>query len=489
MSRDRLTAQPVLHPNARVVWITLLLSGTVVAFSSLLVLPANGRLLAPVGVLTLLLAVLIFKSPFNGLLVLLFVMLTTWLSQIRLLGGWLSPTPMIGALVLVSWALRVLQRKQPFDFKREYWLLILFVALGLLETVASVYRSDSAQSFFTYLQLVLIVVLIVNLADTPGKLRQIGWVLVGAAFALSAAIVLDELGWLSGGLVSQIIGERLSGETQGTLRAAGAWGDPNFTALQISLGLAFAFEFLISSRNFLRRALLLAGIVMSIGVIVLTYSMGGLLGVIVMALARLALIWHAGSLRRRWGMALLIASTAIGLIVFSPADYRERIQEKFDDTTEILAAPTADSLLYLGTKRGAAWAAAWTVLSEHPLGVGPGVSQFYLMADDPLGRLAGQLYSHNAFLAIAVEFGWLGLLIFLGLLLRVLGQLRIKPPASSPDLRVMQHALLVTWSGFLVQSMLLNAEDFKGTWILLGLTLAYGDVARSCSAVSAEPES
>jgi len=76
--------------------------------------------------------------------------------------------------------------------------------------------------------------------------------------------------------------------------------------------------------------------------------------------------------------------------------------------------------------------AAWRLVADHPLlGVGPGRAAFTWALPD--GRIATGRYAHNEYLQILVEFGALGFVLLLGVLVAIVVTVRRgRPVASSP---------------------------------------------------------
>lgn len=196
-------------------------------------------------------------------------------------------------------------------------------------------------------------------------------------------------------------------------RASGPVGDPNFYAQMLLVALALA---LFSAAAQQRRALRLAcygaaGVIF--GAVLLTYSRGGMLALLVMAAVS---IRHLRIERRHVAIgAALVALMALTQFIL-PLEVARRLR-----TVESLLSQSSiehDSSIL---KRRLLLSASWRMFEDHPLfGVGAGnFARHFNHYRDEVG-FAGRLYEergarhfpHNFYMEVAAENGLVGLALF-----------------------------------------------------------------------------
>lgn len=417
-------------------------------------------------------AMLCLSQPFAGFAILLFFALTVWLSGIKVAGG-VSAMIGAGAIFTLSWLARLLLRSETFVRVRENRLLLALLVVLCISTLMHLDGPAGFAAVLTYLQLLLLFVLVVNLTTTPSRLDTVSSVIVISSTLLAALILLDQFGWLPVELIPEQTMD-LAGDSGITVtRTAGLWGDANYTALQLTIALPFIMEGWPAVGRTKQALLLVAG-----GAILTaffwTYSMGGLLGLSVMLLIKMLTV------SRRNRLFVTVRNGLIGIIalfafpLFAPDLFVQRVVVMFESTAGALSAADRALLLTVGTNRGDTWWAALQAIAASPLlGYGPG-NAVYANASYSVLRFSNWVSSHNIFLAVAGDLGLVGLASFMALF--ILALLAVRPLANAPavesSLQRNRLAIFIALMGYAAQGMALEIHNLKLLWILMGLAIA-----------------
>jgi len=314
---------------------------------------------------------------------------------------------------------------------------VLFVLWAGVSNFWSIDPEATRSRFLTYLQLAALVWLIWEIAGTPERGRTLL-----AAYVLGAGVaaVATVYNYLSGA----------SFDFEAT-RFTALNENPNDLGLALVLGLPMAWYLSLSQPH--RRWAWAWQLYIPLGItaILLTASRGAFLA----GLVALAIVpWTLGRLRPRM-KATLYACAIASLVLarsFVPAGSLERIGSTRAD---IEAG-------YFGG-RAAIWEAGLQVVQEHPLaGVGAGA---FLAAVQPM--LGIPKTSHETFLAIVVEDGLVGLLLFLAMVAAAIEPLRQLP--------ILQRRFSIVILAVLAVASLSAGWDYhKPLWFVLGVLAALG---------------
>jgi O-antigen ligase len=337
--------------------------------------------------------------------------------------------------------------------------------------------TEAAKAFVLFL-------LVVLLADSPGRIRRAVWAALGAGCLLAALGVYQaaagDFDHLFGGL-ARVKDAHIYGDVFEP-RIAGPLGDPNFFAqiLLVLVPLALALAWHGRSRGGRlaaagAAALLVAGTV-------LTYSRGGALALAVV----LGLAWLARGVRPRElaaGLAVLVLA-----LVLLPDEFTRRLTTLGQITGGEEAALHPDSSF---EKRRLVTLAAWEMFQEHPwLGVGAGnYTTRYAPYADRVGSGAreyeepfGESYPHNLYLEVGAEAGLAGLAILgaaLALALAGLEDARRRLAAAGLGLEAtLAGATAIALIGYLVSSLFLHGHFQRYLWLLLALAAAFQALGR-----------
>ena len=310
---------------------------------------------------------------------------------------------------------------------------VLFVLWAGVSGFWSIDPEATRTRFLTYLQLLVLVWLIWEVAWSPERQRAL---LQAYVLGVSVAAVVTVHGYVWGVPVEEGRFSALS-------------FNPNELGMILALGLPMAWYISLSQQH--QRVGWIWRLYLPLGVtaILLTASRGALLAALV---ALVIIPWTLGRLRLRTKVALyaLAAGTLLLATNFIPEASLERIR-----------STRADIEAGSFGGRGAIWRAGLEVAQEHPL-AGVGAGAYGAAVEPTLHRDWG---SHQVFLAILVEDGVVGLFLFLAMVAAA-----IKPLRHLPLLQ--RQFGIVLLLALAVGSLSLEWEDRKQFWFVLGVLAA-----------------
>ena len=341
---------------------------------------------------------------------------------------------LVGLAASAVGVVHVLARRRVRPLSWFHLFAILFVLWAGVSAFWSIDPQATRVRFLTYIQLVVLVWLIWEIAWSPERQRALlqAYVL-GVSFAAGFTIHTYLLG------VPAIEGTRFTAFSFNV----------NELGMTLALGLPMAWYLSLSQPH--QRFAWIWRLYLPLGVtaILLTASRGAF----VAALVALAIIpWTLGRLRLRTKVALyaLSAGTLFAATQFVPETALERLQTIRADV----------GAGYFGG-RGAIWMAGLEVAQEHPVaGVGAGA---YGAAVEP--TLFFGWGAHSVPLAILVENGIVGLFLLLAAVAAATKPLRHLPPLQ-------QRFSIVLLVALAVASLSGEWEDRKQFWFVLGVLAA-----------------
>jgi O-antigen ligase len=379
---------------------------------------------------------------------------------------YLTILPILGILLGLLWIISYLLGKTAITPAREYWHLFL---LALLMTASSLTGLDTANSAWymkTMFQLFIFTFLIINLIDTPQKLEQLGWVVLLSNALAAAIVIIDKTGFLP----FKFTGEQVYGY-MALGRETGTAADPNYFAMQLSVGLGFALGILLYSQKSPGiKCLTSILFVISLFSLLTTYSLGAMIGV---GALFFFIILRSQKIKRahKLGIFFFVILLMGGMILFS--SFRERI------SSEIQLAKKGE-VWQLGSERVLTWAASINTALHNPfLGVGIGNSSAVAKDYDPFGVIKllddPQKGAHNMYISFAADNGFISLFIFILLIISTyihLSRSTIKIESTKPELSYIYISTLSILFSLLVQNLFLDGWLDKNLWLILGMSIA-----------------
>ena len=419
---------------------------------------------SPLTVLLVLCAVLMFilvmSFPELGLIVTILVS--------PFLGFFDHPTIILVCLVIIdfiAYISKVLIGKRVFRVRLVDAMVILFGVLFLMGGIITSGGTDSLKAALIYFALMLIYFLVVNLFDTREWLYRsvvavaVPSVLVALYGIIGYAVVNMPSKWLDTAMFSGI-----------TSRAVSVFENPNMLATYLILTAPFvwmcAFNKKLSPK--LRTAALI-GAIASMVCVIMTWSRGAWLGIIV-AIILFVLVNYKYSLK----YILAIALTSPIWVGFIPRTVATRF---------LSIGNLADSSTYY---RLYTWKGSLKLLADYWMcGIGVGEAAFTQIY--PLYSYVGidsTVHSHNIFLQIAIELGVVALLIFVfAMFLTVQKGFWTLKSASEKSIKLFASAALSGLVAALVHGMVdyiwYNYRVFFAFWVVVALVCACANVCKN----------
>ena len=371
----------------------------------------------------------------------------------------------LGLVLVISWLLTLAQGREnvPLLTRDHTFLSALLIALVAWGACSAAWATDPVVALTSALRLAMVVVLFFIVYTAVRTRRDL--LLVTWAYLIGASMIAA---------VSLATGRTVEG------RLSGGVLDPNFLAAALASSIIIA-SFLLPSARTSTRAVLMAFIGIYGIALVLTQSRGGLLAT---AVALLVACIVAGPVRAQT-TAIVVLLSCVALTYFAvlaPASIRERAT----DVSKQGSASRVDT-----------WQIALRIAGDHPF-LGAGLSNFPIVESDYIPDnielvqakevLNNRLVTHNTYLEILSELGFVGLGLFLGVICTTFAVAwsGIRSMGSMlENASIVSRGLMSGTLGLLVAYIFLSGEYEKQLWLLLGLLAAVPNVVRD----SAQTES
>ncbi|MDX6612673.1 MAG: hypothetical protein QOD75_1859 [Blastocatellia bacterium] len=325
---------------------------------------------------------------------------------------------------------------------KEINLVLLFCLSGLLSIPLALSPAEAWHTFGdTFIRCVVIFIVIVNVVRSEMRLKGL----------LLLTLVVSM--WLSLGALNDyrlnlttVEGYRVGG------RGTGIFGNSNDMALFLVTSVPIAVAFFLGARGPLKKILFGACAALMMAAIVVTYSRGGFMGLIVV----LAFIgWKIGR-RQRLTIAVCGFILLAGFMIFAPGNYSRRLASIF--------VPSLDPVGSSDMRREILYRSIWTAV-RHPL-FGIGMGNFHNVS-------IRELVSHNAFTQVAAEMGMGALICYLMFIitpLRRLGQVARETFATRThsSYYYLSIGLQASLLGYLVSSFFASVAYLWYVYYLVG---------------------
>lgn len=325
---------------------------------------------------------------------------------------------------------------------------IVFTALSVLWAVVGLRAYNEIRPFLDY---AIFFALTLLLVDRQKRLDMLSWTL------LVVAVVI----------VGRNLDKLSSAARSGGFRAGYFLGDNNDFAWGCAVMLPIILNLAFGQRKLITRLAGIGGSMICVIGVIGSGSRGGTLGLC----AAVMFYWLMTSRSKVRGV-LVMAALALGVVVFAPSGYLERMQSvgTYEEDN------SAQSRLQV-------WGASIRMALDRPLGVGAGnfsaaYGRFYIPTDSAL-TWGGQrwLSAHSIYFRVLGEYGFLGLTLIIWLILaNVRDNLRSERqlrdlgsgapiPSSWPGL------VNMSMIGFAVCGVFLGGITYPHIFLLTGLTL------------------
>jgi putative inorganic carbon (hco3(-)) transporter len=330
-------------------------------------------------------------------------------------------------LALGGFALVLLERGGVLHLSKEMIAVVLLFAHLCLTIPFAYWRGGSFQIVvMEFSKVVLIAVSLVVVITTMARLRKLLFVQGAAVTAMAIFAATGRSRLL---LPNEAFGDRVKGAE------GGLFENPNDLAFIVALTFPLCFAFMLRAKG-VRKALWAVGLVLMVYTVMITYSRGGLIALVVGAAVTL---WEFGVKGRRHHLILLTALAGIFLIVAgSPANYADRVKTIFDPDSD----PTGSS-----QARRDIFYQSVEMTMQHPLlGVGPG----------NFAVISGTWHvTHDSYTQLSSEGGMPALLLFLIILWLAFSKVRLaqKIVPRESELGLLVSALRASLASFVVGAL------------------------------------
>lgn len=303
----------------------------------------------------------------------------------------------------------------------------------------------------------------------PGAALSSSWSLSLPILMLSLAVLACEpsernlhllkLGFVAAAAIHGLL--LLPGRMVGARLGSVSSLDANDLATLMVICFPFSVAMALHARG-LRRWLAVGAAVVFLTVVVLSGSRGG---AVALAVCGLAYVLSAKGRRRMLAFVVLLSAGSLTWII-APQSFRDRVQSLGELENDY---NTTD---YAGRKQ--VWARARMYIRQHPL-TGVGINNFPVAEGNYLtesGRRGKWSTTHNTYLQVTSELGFVGAGIFIGFLglacLRALALRR--PTAGTGASAAAQPEFMAALAGFSAGAYFLSHAYFYAFYALAALT-------------------
>jgi len=258
---------------------------------------------------------------------------------------------------------------------REVNLVLLFCLTGLLSIPLAINSQEAWAEFSgTFIRCIVIFIVMINVVRTEARLKGLLFLGLASSIWLSVEAINDyRLGLMT------VEGYRAAG------RGTGIFGNTNDMALHLVTILPISVALLCGSKGVVRKSLYGVCAALMISAIVLSYSRGAFLGMVVVLLFIALKLGR----RRRVEIALGVLGFAVAIVLLAPDKYGSRLLS--------IVIPSLDPEGSADSRRGELFRSIYVALRHPLLGIGMGNYQ-------PEMSYKG-LVTHNSYTQVASEMG------------------------------------------------------------------------------------
>jgi len=314
---------------------------------------------------------------------------------------------------------------------REVNLVLFLFLTGLLSIPLAINRQEAWAEFSgTFIRCIVIFVVMINVVRTEARLKGLIFLSMAAGIWLSIEAINEyRLGLMT------VEGYRAAG------RGTGIFGNTNDMALHLVTILPISVALMLGSKGAVRKLIYGASAALMIAAIVLSYSRGAFIGMLVVVLF---IAWKLGR-QRRLEIIFAVLGFAGVIVLLAPDKYGSRLLSIFIPSLD--AEGSADS------RRGELFRSIYVALRHPLLGIGMGNYQ-------PEMSYKG-LVTHNSYTQVAAEMGMTALacyVMFIVTPLKKLGQIARETFETRRDSRFYYLALGIQASliAYLISSFFLS---------------------------------
>ena len=280
---------------------------------------------------------------------------------------------------------------------REIHLILLFCLAAFLSMPLATSPGEAYTEFTNVLlKAIVIFIVTVNVVRTENRLRLMIWLAFAVSLYLSFYAVTDYMAGNFREGTAYNNNQRIGGAI------SGLFGNSNDLAMHLVTMVPLAVGFAFASKG-LRKLLYLCFAVAFTAAIVVTFSRGGFLGLVI---ASVVLVRKIGRKNKFLSTGALVV-TLLAVLVFAPGGYAGRVSTIFNSAADATGSSTQRTEIL---KRSI------LVTLRYPL-FGVGVGNFHY-------KSLFELVTHNAYTQVSSEMGIPALVIYVMLMVYPLRRLR-----------------------------------------------------------------
>lgn len=397
-------------------------------------------------------AIIILVNPFIGLTTVVVLMPQSLLPAISstVLGVFtlLTPIKLAGGLTFgVSLIRHIFEHKNWGFLKKPVVLFSIFFTVWIYVLGFIRPGSFTRETFTIFTSFLMFGFIIISLVTNLWRFRVIVWIALISTFIVSLKAIVNYYNFSS------------------TIRISGSAYGPNELAVGLIPLLSLGFYNIFGEKKIVFKLFSSVIAIVIASALILTFSRAGIIGLFIMLLV--------ASLRARHKMRAIFLLVICIFIMwrFMPPYGWERLRTTIVRFNNLEEVSNVDS-----TKRRFLLAlAAWKMFLDYPfIGVGPGNYYYKCREYEPV--YAGR--AHSMYLEIMAEEGVIGIFLFLAILVSAWKLFRRLAKREEP-FRSYASGLYVGFTGFLIASIFLHAQQEKAFWFILFLGVALEQIRTS----------
>lgn len=410
-----------------------------------------------------------------GMALLLFLMYSRVTDQaVRVFGAPpLTPAfiPLLFGVVIVR---AIIYGKYPKGWQLPGFLLVLYGVLVLSGALYAHFPNRSIAYLNNYSRDAMFAFTIIILLQNGITMRRVVWALLTAGILLGTLSIFQYLTGTYDNIYWGFARAELAGIVGGSsdYRIGGSIGDPNYHAQIMLVLVPLAFDRVMTEKTALMRGLAGWALLVTVLNVILTFSRGGFLGLLVVG--GIIMVMHPP----RPSMLFVAAVVLFFIVQLAPAQYTERMRTLLDFVPGMSqSSPLEEGSLRDRTSK---FAIGWNMFMDYPV-LGVGVNNYNFRHDDYARNVGNttntQVKSaHSLYLEILAETGIVGMTIFLGIIYAVYRSIssarRLFLAAGQADYASLAVAIGIGFIGYLVTAIFLHDAHARYFWLLFGIAIS-----------------
>lgn len=355
-------------------------------------------------------------------------------------------------------------------------ILILSVFLILR---GSFYEADSKQTRMIFLFIALLAVFVPFAVNNFMAYTTVKTMILFVPFILSVIICVNSMERLKTLIfigICIMIYIALYGFLHNGVGSGNYFRDENDLSLYINMWLPFCFYLFLYEKRWVLKAVYAFGLVMGLVALVTSFSRGGFIGLVIIALTLCVFS------PRKIMTISIISIIALVMLTYSSQEYWREMSTVTDKNESTAQA------------RIQSWQTAWDMFLDNPLGVGGNNFQVRFpeyQGERFLRGMWGRV-AHSLWFTLIPETGIFGLLIYLMLLYYNINDIfkimRLNQLSSNPDSRflyLLSLSLIASLAGFFASATFLSVLYYPHYWYMTAIIVASVNISKRNMEVSA----